>query len=85
MAAEYISIGPTIFNWSSSVQLTAPPTYNAVITERKIVVAVILVNFYYRLIGEKKGQGESAVIPAGCRYSPSCYIWTGLYFDGFFN
>ena len=27
--------------------------------------AVISVNFYYRLIGEKKRPGESAVIPGG--------------------
>ena len=43
--------------------LIAPPTYSALIIERKIVGAVISVNFYYRLIGEKKERGESAVIP----------------------
>ena len=53
--------------------MTASPTYSTVITERKIVGAVMLVNFYYHFIPEKKGQGKSAVLPEGT-------VMNGLYF-----
>ena len=50
-------------NWSLFVQLTA--TYSTVIIERKIVGAVMSLNFYHRLIVGKKGRGESADILGG--------------------
>ena len=66
------------------------PIYSAAITERKIVGAVISVNFYYCLIGEKKGRRESAVIP-GCAvitlaviYGLNCFsffVKVGLYWN----
>ena len=39
--------------------------------------AVISVNFYYRLVGEKRGRRESAVITRGAVIALD--IWTRLY------
>ena len=38
----------------------------------------ISVNFYYRLIGEKKGATGKCCYTRGCLYSTSCCIWTRL-------